>query len=916
MNKDVQEHKLDIHLSPPTTTTSGTNTEHELSQRLTNISAILSFLSAHLFPALPAPHVSAFTQSLARPLSNSLLKNLLEPALPSLPQANKSGSNYEKTDNCDLPLSAYLNVLTQAVQLEHNSVLLLQPRHPQHDQTPASSALLASQEGLTEHDHPIATWSTHIRTHYERRRRIALLEQARALVTAPEADFEVFRVDIVVRTQSQSGEMPLELQLDAGLGVGVGLGGERVVAVQGTSPVVGEYAAEVTGATALNGVRGVIELARQDSMKSDASQEIELEVDDDAWGFGDEPMSPPPAITTTTTNGHIHHVASAAVPVTKKEMADNAGVDGDGWGLDDNHEVSVTLVASEFATTSASAAKSTPTVLAPALSSVASSSASSLVDTDIETDDDAWGFDGGEDVGTSPTTAPTEDGSEGRPIHVSDSIESKLDFRQEQQPAPPVDHASASVPTHVAGPDETAPVDTIPESGVPKAPKTKGDTEASAAVTAEAEKLNEVEGDPWGDAWNAPTEPIVSTSAPAAEASASASATTPAPEHTSLPAPPPISMDTKPATPIVIATPIPAPVKAAAPKRATRLERLANKSKAGSLKSVNSNAPSPIASPLPITPSSSYGSYGTRFEHGLSSPALVASPLMSTSTSIRGALNASPIPSPAPHVMDHAHARTATTNGALKAAPKPPPAPVRTAPLVLKESYAVSSRARGILELVRSTIKEAEDLARSGVFDAWATSVASSPSAFSSLPSVSSTSTSISLVSTTSGASSNVDTGVIIVQVASAILDLYRALYPIKFTDELAKGPGLSMRLANDAFYIFSELDSLESMEGYDVSDSKSLPEPIRTARAKLMDARDQIQAFADGWCEDNLRTQERAVDDLLAEADGFTNTGDQAVYDRCEEAVSKVVRLIRSVAHQWKVWSSALAYPPLATNS
>jgi hypothetical protein len=47
---------------------------------------------------------------------------------------------------------------------------------------------------------------------------------------------------------------------------------------------------------------------------------------------------------------------------------------------------------------------------------------------------------------------------------------------------------------------------------------------------------------------------------------------------------------------------------------------------------------------------------------------------------------------------------------------------------------------------------------------------------------------------------------------------------------------------------------------------------------------------------------QARGVDDVLADADGFINSAKPDAYEACEEALSRTVRQIRSVAHQWKV--------------
>jgi hypothetical protein len=46
---------------------------------------------------------------------------------------------------------------------------------------------------------------------------------------------------------------------------------------------------------------------------------------------------------------------------------------------------------------------------------------------------------------------------------------------------------------------------------------------------------------------------------------------------------------------------------------------------------------------------------------------------------------------------------------------------------------------------------------------------------------------------------------------------------------------------------------------------------------------------------------------EALAKAHGFVDTADQEVFDTCEEAVSEVVRTIRSVSAQWKVRTTVL---------
>lgn len=46
----------------------------------------------------------------------------------------------------------------------------------------------------------------------------------------------------------------------------------------------------------------------------------------------------------------------------------------------------------------------------------------------------------------------------------------------------------------------------------------------------------------------------------------------------------------------------------------------------------------------------------------------------------------------------------------------------------------------------------------------------------------------------------------------------------------------------------------------------------------------------------------QQAVNDVLAAAKGFVDTGEQERYDECESAITQVLREIRLRASQWKV--------------
>lgn len=44
------------------------------------------------------------------------------------------------------------------------------------------------------------------------------------------------------------------------------------------------------------------------------------------------------------------------------------------------------------------------------------------------------------------------------------------------------------------------------------------------------------------------------------------------------------------------------------------------------------------------------------------------------------------------------------------------------------------------------------------------------------------------------------------------------------------------------------------------------------------------------------------ALEDVLADGDGFTDTSHQERYDECEMVITRVLRDVRNIAHAWKV--------------
>ncbi len=127
------------------------------SKRLDNLSAILTFLFDHLFLHFPPHDAVRFMHSLSKPVANSVLNNLLVPSLPS---------------SFGL-LPSFLKLIKQAVAFEEKDI----------------GRLLAKQQN----EGTIKAWSDEISGHYERRRRIDILDQTRKEILAPEDGTDTFQ---------------------------------------------------------------------------------------------------------------------------------------------------------------------------------------------------------------------------------------------------------------------------------------------------------------------------------------------------------------------------------------------------------------------------------------------------------------------------------------------------------------------------------------------------------------------------------------------------------------------------------------------------------------------------------------------------------------------------------------------------
>ncbi|CAK5267741.1 unnamed protein product [Mycena citricolor] len=263
--------------------------------------------------------------------------------------------------------------------------------------------------------------------------------------------------------------------------------------------------------------------------------------------------------------------------------------------------------------------------------------------------------------------------------------------------------------------------------------------------------------------------------------------------------------------------------------------------------------PPPVAKPQvlvaipedPIVPSPSprmatrLQKLANKGKHHLNDSSPLASPGVSTPMSTGSTRFATP--SPPPNALPPAD----------KSMGKRPPA-LATAVVVPKETFTVSGRMRQILAVVRDILSEGQQFAVSKILSA--------PEG-SSVP------------------------GTVIHQCAPTVLDLFRALYPVKCAGAL-KSSAAAMQFSNDCLYLSDELLRLEA----------------GPAKDRLDECRHRLKVLGDSWFQETVDLCRQSTLDILSTgADGFTSTSDQDRYDECETAINQVVRDIKTVSQRWK---------------
>ncbi|KAF5387324.1 hypothetical protein D9757_005736 [Collybiopsis confluens] len=255
--------------------------------RIENLSKTLRFLSDHLLTYLPAPHQSTFLRSLCRPVISSVLNNFLIPTLPS---------SFGR-------LPSFLELLKSAVTFEETYII-----------------------GLLGHDspdRPVKDWADGVGGHYERQRRVFILENCRSKILEPDNFSNTFFAEVDLEQISHPEVVPVQEGVDA------------EVDAWGLNDDVNPSSASIkvdengwgfnednldSGKTS----RDADGWGFDDEGEADASTKL----DDDGWGFDDDAaegsVDVQPLDTKPQTNGHE--------PETEA-MADVE----DAWGLDEDN---------------------------------------------------------------------------------------------------------------------------------------------------------------------------------------------------------------------------------------------------------------------------------------------------------------------------------------------------------------------------------------------------------------------------------------------------------------------------------------------------------------------------------------------------------------------------------------------------
>jgi centromere/kinetochore protein ZW10 len=133
----------------------------------------------------------------------------------------------------------------------------------------------------------------------------------------------------------------------------------------------------------------------------------------------------------------------------------------------------------------------------------------------------------------------------------------------------------------------------------------------------------------------------------------------------------------------------------------------------------------------------------------------------------------------------------------------------KPSPPIPKETFLVSGYTKTIVGIVEGTLREGKELAISGIMNL--------PPGSSSSP------------------------GLLILQSAPSVLDLFRALYPVQFSPVLA-APERSMRFSSDCIYLSTEVERIIEAEFANSEVS-----------GRLLECQECLRILGDSWFDDSI---------------------------------------------------------------
>ncbi|KAH8833103.1 hypothetical protein DL96DRAFT_1584707 [Flagelloscypha sp. PMI_526] len=179
-----------------------------------------------------------------------------------------------------------------------------------------------------------------------------------------------------------------------------------------------------------------------------------------------------------------------------------------------------------------------------------------------------------------------------------------------------------------------------------------------------------------------------------------------------------------------------------------------------------------------------------------------------------------------------------------------PPQLAPTIPAPISETYRVSGQMKELVATVESILRDAEQFSSEGA---------------KLFPS-----------------SSSSTHGKTLYQTASAVLDMYRALQPLRIGSQHKTTPEIGFQYSNDLFWLSEQVEELDE--------------------EKFSDEVKRLKAVSERWFDETISQQRIDIQTSISEGSkGFVDTGNQEQYDECEAAVNGAVQQIKSFARQWK---------------